>query len=151
MGARQHGAGVVPLARSTGNILVARRTHCCRSEPGTWDVFGGSAEHGDLSPLDTARREFYEETAYAGPIEIYPGPVVRRQRRVGVMFVGIVPFEFVPNLSVEHDDYLWVSPLALRVGAQLHWPLREFLVQKPEPGVLRGRALLEALCRARAS
>jgi len=149
MGRRLHGAGILPIAKTTGNMLVAKRSALV-SSPGAWGVFGGSAEPGDHAPLDTARREFYEETGYVGPIELYPGPVVRQDRSIGVMFVGIVPAEFTPALNEEHDDFLWVSPAAIPLSARLHWPLHEFLTQKPEPGTLRGRALLDSLRRANA-
>ena len=54
-----YAAGILPFATYRGEVmfLVGRD-----AQDGTWSDFGGKCETRDNSPLDTAQREFYEET-----------------------------------------------------------------------------------------
>jgi len=103
----------------------------------------------DDSPLDTARREFFEETGYAGTIQIYSGEMLRRGRSACIMFIGVVPTEFVPVLNDENDDSVWIRPEALVTVSHLHWPLCKLLRQRSRPHRIKGRRLVEALFKAR--
>ena len=62
------GAGCIVISKSTHKFLFG-----CRSdevqEPGTWGGFGGKVD-GDDSPLETAKREFEEETGFNGQYSI---------------------------------------------------------------------------------
>jgi 8-oxo-dGTP pyrophosphatase MutT (NUDIX family) len=125
------GAGILPFAASTGRVLLGERSHYC-ADPYTWAGFGGSAEPEDRSPVDTALREFVEETGYHGPVDLVASGVVRRGPTVSHVFVGIVPVEFEPTLNDEHIMALWLEPMTLNPAA-LHWTAREFLRVLPSP------------------
>jgi DNA topoisomerase-1 len=80
-----------------------------RRKDGKWDYPGGGAE-GDETAVQTALREAVEETKY------YPGHAGRfhaRRVRNGVdytTFLRDCEEEFVPKLSNEHTDYIWIDP-----------------------------------------
>jgi DNA topoisomerase I len=95
-------AGII-FRSPQGRILLMRR------KDGKWDYPGGGAE-GDETAKQTALRETVEETKY------YPGHVGRfhaRRVRNGVdytTFLRDCEDEFVPRLSSEHTDYIWIDP-----------------------------------------
>lgn len=118
-------AGVLPLARSTGRVLVGYRSHFCY-EPYTWAAFGGSKDPEDMTLADTALRELFEETGYKGPITLTPGENVAHARTSGHIFIGIVPKEFRPKLNWEHSAARWVH-LDQLDPTHLHWSLQQLL------------------------
>src|SRR5690242_16780330 len=62
------GAGVLPIATDTGEWLVALRSDSVQ-EPNTWSGIGGKIDPGDAhNPEISAKREFFEESGYSGPI-----------------------------------------------------------------------------------
>ena len=80
-----------------------------RRDRGAWTVFKGAA-HQDETLLETATREFEEETGWAAPIGHWkPLPSVRAANQV--MHIWAVEADFDPN--------------ALRPGMfSMEWPLR---------------------------
>jgi ADP-ribose pyrophosphatase YjhB (NUDIX family) len=55
------GAGVFAIDRFTGKILLCKRG-LDGSYPESWATFGGTFEERDVTPRETAKREFKEET-----------------------------------------------------------------------------------------
>lgn len=124
-------AGVLPLARSTGRVLVGYRSQFSY-EPYTWAAFGGSKDPEDETLADTALRELFEETGYAGPITLAPGENVAHERTMGHIFLGIVPKEFRPKLNWEHSAARWVHLDQLDPD-ELHWSLQQLLSAQARP------------------
>jgi 8-oxo-dGTP pyrophosphatase MutT (NUDIX family) len=116
------GAGVLPLAVSTGRVLLGLRAAPC-SEPGTWSSFGGLREPEDASLEETALRELAEETGYIEPIALTTRLRVVRGSTKAFVFVGLVPEEFEPVLNWEHSGAIWVDPTTLDL-TKMHWPVR---------------------------
>ena len=109
---KHRGAGILPIARSSGKILLGLRAMGGGHEE-TWASFGGGAGNKE-TPRQTALREFYEETGFSGKIGLMPfwigtsGPS-KNPKRVYHLFVGIVPTEFEPKLNMEHSEAKWFT------------------------------------------
>ena len=106
----QHlGAGILPVAKSSGKILLGLRA--VGGHKGTWASFGGHAEKKE-TPRQTALRELSEETGFSGKIGLTPfwigtsGPS-KNPKRVYHLFIGFVPIEFDPKLNKEHSEARW--------------------------------------------
>lgn len=106
---KKYGAGVLPIAQSTGRALVLLRSSSV-SEPLTWAPAGGSEESFDAEqPLWTAVREFIEETGYRPSEEIFPIATGRGERADFYLFASIEPEEFTPTLDWENVTYGWFT------------------------------------------
>jgi ADP-ribose pyrophosphatase YjhB (NUDIX family) len=117
-------AGVLPICAKTGRILIIRRG-LNQSNPGMWACFGGKFEEGlDKNPKDNAKREFVEESGYAGKYKISNLPlyVNKDNHSVFYTYIGVFDEEFTPNLESgdEAIDYGWFyideTPEALLPG-----------------------------------
>lgn len=117
-------AGVFPICSKTGKVLIIQRG-MQQSGAGLWACFGGKFEPGlDKSPKDTAKREFAEESCYAGLYKISRTPlyVNKDNHRLFYTYVGIFEEEFIPDLEKagEAMNYGWFSldemPKALLPG-----------------------------------
>jgi 8-oxo-dGTP pyrophosphatase MutT (NUDIX family) len=95
------GAGIIPICKKTGRILMAQRGKKI-SNPNQWCNFGGGTEEGEL-PIDTAKREFREESGYKGkilnitPIFTYNGSDYKKGYKF-YNFVAFVTEEFKPPI-----------------------------------------------------
>ena len=95
----------------TGRVLLLRRARS-GCHPGTWESPGGRIEPTERA-IDAALRELTEETGYMGDIR----SLAAIQDRAGYrLFHGLVPREFQPALSFEHDAYSWNYPEHLPLG-----------------------------------
>lgn len=110
------GAGLLAICPETERFLLIKRRETVKF-PGYWSVPGGNFDDEDGYPKRTAIREFREETGYEGPVKISKEPIyIRNDNHFSFyVYVGILPFEFVPNLQGEGDDsepesldYKWV-------------------------------------------
>lgn len=103
------GSGIVPLALSTGRILVQKRGDV--EQPGTWGVWGGAIDRGQ-DPLESAVREFREESGYRGqitdviPLYVFEDPTSGFQYS---NFLALLPNEFEAQRTWETADAEWVE------------------------------------------
>lgn len=134
-GLMTHGAGILPLAATTGRVLLGERARPC-DEPDTWAGFGGAVEPEDTSIEGTALREFTEETGYTGPVRLAGKWSDGRAH----LFIGVVPNEFEPALNFEHTMALWLDPATLNPAA-LHWTLRKFFARRAIALAMLDRAM----------
>jgi len=99
---RKQGAGVLPIAQSSGKILLGMRTE------GEWAGWGGEAEEGE-NAQQTAEREFREETGYKGVVSLFPDYIREDSKITFHNFIGIVPDQFAPVINHEHLFADWFS------------------------------------------
>lgn len=118
-------AGILPIA-PTGRILWNQRSYNA-SHPNTWALWGGGAEE-DESPIDTAVREFREESSYRGHIRLYP---LHTHCITGVLyhaFAGFVENEFDPEIDHESNGYIWLElPKIFKIFKDVHPGTQELL------------------------
>ena len=103
------GAGVLPIAESTGRILVALRSPHV-NEPNTYGVWGGAIDPGE-DPKRAAMRELQEEAGYRGKVKLVPAHVYTSPGGdfKYFNFLGVIEEEFKPRMDWETQDYEWVT------------------------------------------
>lgn len=111
---KQIAAGVLPICKKTGRILIVRRGHD-QDQPGEWACFGGGFDHDlDRTPKDTAKREFREESRYKGKYMLSKSPLhVQKTNHIDFYtFMGVFDEEFTPDIESEGEaiDYGWFFP-----------------------------------------
>ena len=119
------GAGVIILARSTGRLLMPKRSEEVL-EPNTWGVWGGAIDEGE-DPKKAARREVAEECGYTGPMELYP-IYVYKHAASGFKyfnFLGVVEDEFTPQLNWETSQADWFD--LRKLPTPLHFGIKAVL------------------------
>jgi len=122
------GAGILPIACTTGRILIAHRSIAVE-EPHTWGVWGGKIDDDDADLQDEAQREFREETGYNGNLEIHPAFVFRSAGGFEYHnFIGVLDEEFQPTLNWETDNYRWSTWEELQMLSPKHFGLEKLLV-----------------------
>lgn len=131
----EYAAGVLPIARTTGRILVHKRSHDI-PHGGTWATFGGKPDPNE-TPKQTARREFREESGYRGPIHKMETTHIYK-RKTGFKFYNnliLVPNEFKVTMinkktvdgEVEVIDAKWVTLDQLKKMKDLHFGVKDLL------------------------
>lgn len=106
-----HGAaGCIFIAKNTGRILLAHRSHRVDFEPNTWGTWGGKVDE-DETPKDTVQREVEEETGFDGRYTIhflwtFEDPEAGFQYH---NYLILVPMEFDPQLNWENNNFDWVD------------------------------------------
>lgn len=103
-------AGVLPICAKTGRILMVRRgLH--QPNPGLWACFGGKFDDTDRNPKDTAKREFVEESSFAGKYKISSMPLYVNHNNHSdfYTYVGVFDEEFTPEIEKSNEamDYGW--------------------------------------------
>jgi len=103
------GAGAIIIARSTGRLLLPKRSSEVL-EPNTWGVWGGAIDPTE-DPKEAARREIAEECGYTGNIELLP-LYLYKDSNSGFRyfnFLGVVDKEFKPRLDWENSTSGWFN------------------------------------------
>lgn len=103
-------AGVLPICKKTGRILVAYRSKYV-NEPHTWGVFGGKLDEddGEEDLQEVAKREFIEETDFSGDIRLIPAYIYKAKGFEYHNFIGIIDEEFEPKLDWETEKTKWMN------------------------------------------
>lgn len=112
----KHAAGVLPICRTTGRILLCKRGSKI-SNPNKWANLGGKQNVGENDAPITAVREFYEESGCIVPVKLIPSYVDEHDDGFKYYnFIGLVDSEFKPKIGkvtvdgdIEIDDYKWVT------------------------------------------
>jgi len=103
------GAGVLPICKKTGRILVAYRGLRV-NDPHTWCVFGGRLkEELNETEVECAKRELIEESGFSGNIKLIPSYIYNTSGFEFYNFLGIVDEEFEPVLNWETEKSKWLN------------------------------------------
>jgi len=131
---KQMSAGILPIAKSTGRILIHKRGPKIEA-PNTWCNYGGGSYVGETQ-TKTARREFQEESGYKNHVELIRSYTFRKAGGFRFQnFIGIVDREFKPIINVktvdgdiEASDYRWLTFDELKkFRGKLHKGFEKFL------------------------
>ena len=125
------GAGVLPIAKSTGRLLLNHRSAYV-NEPNTWGVWGGKVDDEESMDLESeAKREFMEESGYHGPIQLFPAYVFNTSGFQYHNFIGLVPDEFEPKIPPIHQwetqGHQWISLDELSTINPKHFGLQKLI------------------------
>jgi len=117
------GAGSIFLARDTGRLLLARRSHHVL-QPGTWGTIGGAVDRGER-PEETVVREVREELGiHVNTTDLHLCYVFRdtKSHFVYYNYTVLVTEEFQPVANWEVSEHAWVEfnqwPDPLHFGMQ---------------------------------
>jgi 8-oxo-dGTP pyrophosphatase MutT (NUDIX family) len=104
------GAGAIFLARTSGRVLLARRSRYVL-QPGTWGTIGGAVDYGE-NPEDTVVREAREELGVrVDAADLRLCYTFRAANSVFVYYnyTVLVGEEFSPRPNWEVADHAWVE------------------------------------------
>jgi 8-oxo-dGTP pyrophosphatase MutT (NUDIX family) len=118
------GAGVLPIAKTTGRLLLNLRSKYV-NEGRQWGVWGGKVDETDL--MSAAKRQFVEETGYSGGIQLIPAYKYTEPGFIYQNFIGIIDDEFQPRLDWESEGFKWVSLSGLKKVRPMHFGLVSLL------------------------
>lgn len=118
-----YAAGCMIFSVRTGRFLFSLRPDDV-DEPGTWSLWGGKAEPGEI-PHETAMREAIEETGISLQGELQHLRRKEMSRFFYDTYLLIVPDEFEPVKTNESAGYKWV-PLD-ELPEPMHWGVLDLL------------------------
>ena len=103
---------VTCILRFNGKILILKRSQEVSTNQGMWAGVSGYIEEGER-PLQTARKEIYEETGISDLELVRSGKILKV--RSGPRLWRIHPFLFEiqsPQVTIdwEHTEYRWIDP-----------------------------------------
>lgn len=137
-------SGILILARSTGRVLLVKRSSKVRN-PNVWSIPGGLVEYGE-SIVEGALRETLEEVGFDGPYLDLLYLFTRERGEVDfTTYLGIVEDEFDPLLNWESSDAGWFDPSFAALPHPLHpglrslWIHRSDVIEDIATAVRRGR------------
>lgn len=108
------GSFILMFNKDRNSVLLGRRSQKAEWNPNTWCPFGGTIENTE-HPLDTAYREYQEETQISSnlykissmPIFVKKTLDSNRQMHRMFLYLGILHCEIYPVINDEHSDYVW--------------------------------------------
>jgi 8-oxo-dGTP pyrophosphatase MutT (NUDIX family) len=108
------GSFILMFNKDRNSVLLGRRSPKAEWNPNTWCPFGGTIENTE-HPLDTAYREYQEETQISSnlykissmPIFVKKTLDSNRQMHRMFLYLGILHCEIYPVINDEHSDYVW--------------------------------------------
>jgi 8-oxo-dGTP pyrophosphatase MutT (NUDIX family) len=131
----KYAAGILPLCTKTKRFLIAKRSPNIE-DPNLWAGFGGKCETGE-TPVETAIREFYEESGVFVPVKTYHLELEqhKKSKMIYYNFLGLVPYEFSPLVNViTRDNAIEISDFKWLTGDELytfkdkyHWGFKALL------------------------
>ena len=109
--------GGVLEAKSTNHILLVQRAQSLDWHPDDWEVVYGRINQND-TPDQGLRREFFEELGFNTFQQFealrvwhtYRGEKENDNEMVGITYRLSCENEFIPNLSSEHQNFIWTTP-----------------------------------------
>lgn len=126
-------AGVLPICKKTGRILLVRRSI---EKGGTWAMFGGKLDTNlDKSAKDAAKREFKEESGYNKVYDISKEAFYINDdpHITYYSYIGLFDEEFAPSgedHEREHVDFGWFT--IDKMPENLHNELKELFIMKAD-------------------
>lgn len=132
-------AGVLPICKSTGRILMAKRQHNV-DHGDVWAGFGGKLEsklgESEENVINVAKREFTEETGYKDYYSFVPSYIYITPKGTFKFynFIGIFENEFEPELNEEHSQYKWFSMQEINELAKedIHFGVKLLFLNDPD-------------------
>lgn len=121
-------AGILPIAKDSGKILLSYRSKYV-NEPNTWGIWGGAVDKIEDSVLNTARKEFKEETKFSGTIILIPSFIFKSPNNTFEYhnFIGILDSEFIPKLDWETEKFKWVTFDEMLLLPNKHFGLKSLI------------------------
>lgn len=116
------GAGFLPFCHNTNRFLVLLRND---PKP-TWGTVGGGRDNNE-TPIQTAKREFAEETRIRPNCKVINSYVNDLHKGIYYNFIGVFDKEFKPKLDNENIDYKWCGFKKLLNLEDKHYGLLELL------------------------
>lgn len=127
---------LIPLTQIEGewHVVFQVRALSMRSQPGDISFPGGKIDKTDVTPLDAALRETYEELGVnPQTVEVIHSlsPYVASPSFVVYPFVGVIEYdEIIPSFNEEEVEEVFTIPLKWLLG---HDPYMHLISFKPKP------------------
>ena len=104
------GAGILAIDKHSGKLLIARRG-MAGGYPNTWATFGGTFEDEDITPKQTAKREFWEETGVDVSYDISKKPFYVDSNPFIEFYTYLAIFDGQPKIIINEESlgYAWVD------------------------------------------
>jgi 8-oxo-dGTP pyrophosphatase MutT (NUDIX family) len=120
--------GTIPIAKSTGRILVPFRSEHV-NEPHTWGVWGGKMDNDEQESdiKNVVKREFLEESGYDNDMELFDAYIFESDNFKYYNFIGLIDEEFEPELDWETESFEWMTLEELEKIEPKHFGLRGLL------------------------
>ncbi len=112
----------IVLFDQQGHILVLKRSHSSKTNPGKWELPGGKIDKGE--DFDAAlQREVLEETGFQVVIHTAAGTAMQETEEWRVVHLVMIGSMISGGLAIssEHEEYRWASPLELGSLEKADW------------------------------
>ena len=132
------GAGFFPITQKNGDFLVLMSKRSQNSTyPGEWCPIGGGSEEKE-SPLETAKREFEEETLFKSKyLDIKLLKIQQRgpKKPLYYLYLCHIPY-FLPTPDHENEEVMWIKYQDLSLLDPKHFSLEEILSSHDDQDVI---------------
>lgn len=104
------------IVRSDKRFLLLKRSASETFLAGYWEIPGGGSDYGE-TPEEAVKREVKEECSLEvkvlAPLAVGHYMMEDKQRIEINFLCELVDGNAEPHMSIEHDEYVWVSPTEL--------------------------------------